>query len=157
MLRAFPLQFPHGVGGIDIHGNERRGITYYRYLRQLSNPDFHRAEFVTILHNMYERSKLINGAYCKLSDMQLYDVSRITGEELRDGLHNYINKEKNLGVVGLFLSKMKALTNCLAHTEEAPKQARQNLFSMISHFGLPSIMFTITPQDDYNFRIKYTL
>ena len=70
LLKAFPLQFPYGIGGVDLEGDERRGVKYYGYLRDLSNPHFHRAEFVTILHNMFERSKMLNDAFLRFTNQQ---------------------------------------------------------------------------------------
>ena len=154
LLKAFPLQFPYGIGGVDLEGDERRGIKYYGYLRDLSNPHFHRAEFVTILHNMFERSKMLNGAFFRLTDQQQFDFAQIKGDELDNAIGNYLEKQKGSGPATLFLQKMKAITTCLSHTEAASKHARQLLFSMITFLGLPSCLFTITPQDDINFRIK---
>ena len=153
LIKAFPLQFPYGVGGVDLDGEERKGITYYRYLRGMSNSDFHRAEFVTIIENMSERSNLINGAYCRMKNTELDDIYGITGVELQDGLKGYLNNERSSGPLNLFIRKMKAVTQCISHSEEAAKEARQKLFSMITYFGLPSILFTITPEDNFNYRI----
>ena len=153
LIKAFPLQFPYGVGGVDLDGEERKGITYYRYLRGMSNSDFHRAEFVTIIENMSERSNLINGAYCRMKNTELDDIYGITGVELKDGLNRYLNNEQRSGPLNLFIRKMKTVTQCISHSEEAAKEARQKLFSMITYFGLPSILFTITPEDNFNYRI----
>ena len=57
LLRAFPLQFPFGVGSYD------KGVaSFYEYLNDLSSPHFHIAEFVTIIHNMWERDRLFRKA-----------------------------------------------------------------------------------------------
>ena len=42
----------------------------------------------------------------------------------------------------------------MAHTEGTAKKARQQWFSMITAFGLPALLFTITPVDDINYRIR---
>ena len=52
LLKTFPLQFPYGAGGLDITGDERRGISYYKYLQGLLT-----------------QTRLINSAYYKFSDM----------------------------------------------------------------------------------------
>ena len=38
LLRAFPLQFPYGIGACDADKEERHGISYYKFLSSLSNP-----------------------------------------------------------------------------------------------------------------------
>lgn len=57
-------------------------------------------------------------------------------------------------VADTFLKKMKATTASMAHTEGAAKKARQQLYAMIAAFGLPALLFTITPVDDVNYRIR---
>ena len=42
----------------------------------------------------------------------------------------------------------------MAHTVGASKKARQNMYSYIMRFGMPAIMFTITSEDNVNFRIR---
>lgn len=153
-LFAFPLQFPYGVGSTDIDGDENKGVGYYKYLVQLSSPNFHRAEFVTIIHNLFERKKMINGAYLRLTEEQKYKIGMLEGRELDEAIANYLSSKKGTGPADMFLSKLKAVTGCMGHTEQAAKQARRSMFCMIAHFGLPSCLFTITPNDDINFRIK---
>lgn len=60
----------------------------------------------------------------------------------------------NNNIADTFHKKMKATTGSMAHTEGAAKKARQQLFSMVSAFGLPALLFTITPVDDVNYRIR---
>jgi len=45
----------------------------------------------------------------------------------------------------MFLSKLEAITGSLAYSKHAAKSARYKMFAMIGRFGLPSILFTITP------------
>jgi hypothetical protein len=153
-LFAFPLQFPFGTGSTDIDGVENKGVGYYKYLVQLSSPNFHRAEFVTIIHNLFEREKMVSGAYLRLTEEQKYKIGMLEGRELDEAIANFLSSKKGTGPADMFLSKIKAVTGCMGHTEQAAKQARQSMFCMIAHFGLPSCLFTITPDDDINFRIK---
>jgi hypothetical protein len=57
-------------------------------------------------------------------------------------------------IADTFLKKMKATTASMAHTEGAAKRARQQLYAMTAVFGLPALLFAITPVDDVNFRIR---
>jgi hypothetical protein len=43
-----------------------------------------------------------------------------------------------LNVADLFLNQMKTVSKSMAHTHEAAKQARQNIFAMLTKFGLPA-------------------
>jgi hypothetical protein len=54
---------------------------------------------------------------------------------------------------------MKAVTGSMAHTVEATKKARKNMYALIAYFGLPALMLTVTPIDLFCFRIlicRYT-
>ena len=42
----------------------------------------------------------------------------------------------------------------MSHTDEAAKGARQKMLSMIPMFGNPAMMFTVTVEDGFNFRIQ---
>ena len=42
----------------------------------------------------------------------------------------------------------------MSHTEEAAKAARQKMLALAFHFGVPSLMFTISPSSLFSFRIK---
>jgi hypothetical protein len=46
---------------------------------------------------------------------------------------------------------MKAVTGSMAHTVEATKKARKNMYALISYFGLPALMLTVTPIDLFCF------
>ena len=49
------MQFPFGVGSYD---DDVPVSSFYEYLNDLSSPNFHVAEFTTIIHNMWERDRL---------------------------------------------------------------------------------------------------
>ena len=58
------------------------------------------------------------------------------------------------GPVSMFLAKVKAVTSSMSHTKGASMRARQKIFAMMTRFGLATAMFTITPDDNFNYRIK---
>ena len=41
-----------------------------------------------------------------------------------------------------------------ASHDRAAKTARQRMLSYIAYFGQPAGMFTVTPEDNFNFRIR---
>jgi hypothetical protein len=49
---------------------------------------------------------------------------------------------------------MKAMTSSMGHINEAAKKARQKMFAMALSAGSPAMMFTITPEDGFNFRLR---
>ena len=54
LIKAFPLQFPYGIGGRDMDGEIRSGLGYWKHIATLCGPQYHQADFVCILHNMFE-------------------------------------------------------------------------------------------------------
>ena len=48
LMKAFPLQFPYGVGWKDTNDEERGGLGYLKYLTSLSRTDFHTPAFCRI-------------------------------------------------------------------------------------------------------------
>ena len=147
---AFPLQFPYGLG-------EHSGTSFqfYQYLVDLSSPNFHRAEFVTIINNMYQRSKMVHAACLRTSKDVKMSIGDMQPEDLDGYIDNYLNnKEPQHGPGHLFMKKVRSITGSMAHTEAASKTARRNMLAMVMKWGLPSILFTVTPKDKVNLCIK---
>jgi hypothetical protein len=154
LVRAFPLQFPYGIGAFDADGEERHGVGYYKFLNSLSNPNNHRPDFVLVVHNMFERLRMVKSTFMRCDEGTAHAFTDITEVEMKDAIGRFkegINRGSN--PADIFLSKMKAITSSMGHTNEAAKKARQKMFAMISEAGLPAIMFTITPEDAFNFRV----
>jgi hypothetical protein len=98
---------------------------------------------------MVEAACLRTSKHVKMSiaDMQPGDL---------DGyIDNYLNnKEAQDGPGHLFMKRLRTITGSLAHTQAAAQTARRNMLAMVMKWGLPSIMFTVTPEDKVNLRIK---
>ena len=52
------------------------------------------------------------------------------------------------------MQKLRSVTAVMGHTGAAAKRARARFFAMMVKFGLPTLMFTITPDDSFNLRVK---
>jgi hypothetical protein len=153
-LKAFPLQFPYGIGNLDWEGEQRSGQLYLQYLLTLSSPNFHIAEFVVVIHNMYERKRMVDRSYMSVSDEQKQTIGELEEDDMHAAIQRYLGGKSGTNPADMFLRKLTAITGSMAHTEQAAKKARKNMFSMITKFGLPSVLFTITPEDKMNFRVK---
>jgi hypothetical protein len=77
LLRAFPLQFPYGVGLPPERLTNRKDrkqcavskLSYLQHLQHLSIASFHRSDFILVLHNMYERQRAVSIAYLRCKNM----------------------------------------------------------------------------------------
>ena len=53
-----------------------------------------------------------------------------------------------------FLKSVTTSCKILGHTAEAAKEARKKVYALSDYFGPHSIFFTITPDDECNFRVR---
>jgi hypothetical protein len=73
LLRAFPLQFPYGVGLPPERANNKRDkkraavskLCYLQHLQHQSVRFFHRSEFILVLHNMYEKQRAVSVSFLR--------------------------------------------------------------------------------------------
>ena len=74
--------------------------------------------------------------------------------EIQKAIDRFLDGIQGNEPADMFIKKLRAVAGSLSHSEQAAKKARQRMFSMISMFGLPSLLFTITPDDSMNYRIR---
>lgn len=154
LLKAFPVQFPYGIGNLDWEGNHRCGTSYLKYLSSLSSPNFHVPEFVTIIHNMIERKRLVTSSFLKVSDDEKSSIGELNDSEMQDAINRYLKDKSGYEAADMFIKKLRAITGVMSNSVQSAHLARKRMFSMIAKFGSPSLLFTITPDDNNNFRIK---
>ena len=154
LIRAFPLQFPYGIGGRNSEGESRQGVGYLKHLSMLAPSRFHGAAFICVLHNMFERKRMVANTFLRVSDSQAQSFPDISTEAIEEALRMMQDNVSCSTPGYMFLQKLRAITSSMGHTSGAAKRARQRMFSMISHHGLPSLLFTITPEDAINYRIR---
>ena len=170
LQKAFPLQFPYGFGTREVNQlNVRkeskvrtpRHDEYYRWLLKLSLPNMHRGDFILVIHNMFERYKAVNTSFLR-ARMQIgeFTNAELFSEMSSDDLQSAARRKSNNCHGGprttgeRFLQSMDAITKGMAHSRGAAGQARSEMFSKCTRFGLPALFFTVTPEDHCNFRIQ---
>ena len=154
LLEAFPLLFPYGIGEHD--GNQRE---FYQYFGSLSDPNWHKGQFVTIIHNIYERQRMLSAAITYTSHEDKMAIGNLKEDELDIYIDKYLDENESSDCpsdysASMFMKKLKSVTSAMAHTQAASKSARRKMFSMVLKFGLPTLLFTITPEHSINLRIK---
>jgi len=153
LLRAFPLQFPYGIGARDAEGEYRGGVLHYRHLSFMSILSFQTAVFVCVLHNMFERQRMLSHSYYTRLETEYSNYSDITAESMSDAIDRYANRVSGNAAADKFLKRCHAVTAAMAHTGAAAEKARTQMCALIARLGLPAIMFTICPLDRFSFRI----
>ena len=153
LMRAFPLQFPFGIGLPEGLLREKVSMpATLRHLLYLSRPTFHEACFALVVHNMFERARALNGSIWRV--MGRHELCKVSEEELNIAIKR---KQKGLpaqnGPGDKFLSSIHAVKKNLAHSNEAAMSARSQFLSLTHHFGVPKVLFTVSFDDSLDIRI----
>jgi hypothetical protein len=151
LLRAFPLQFPYGVGlppertgstRTDSKAIALSKLAYLQHLQHSSIAHFHRADFILVLHNMYERQRAVSVAYLRAKNTLLGNDSfaeHVAGMGVAQ-LQNAINRtQAGLNVTDRvtreFLKSIDAVCKSMGHTNDAAKSARLKMLADTVRFG----------------------
>ena len=152
-LLAFPKLFSFGVGNKRSDGTKRNDINFCEHLASRSSPDFQTADFLCVLHNLHERQRMVRAASVQVTSNQKEGIANLTSEELDIAIEKFLDGEVGSGPATTHLQKIKAITSVMGHTGAAAKKARHRFLACLMKFGLPSLMFTITPEDQFNLRV----
>ena len=152
LLKAFPLQFPYGMGSHEDLSVNCSQNGYLKHLLSLSMPSFHESCFVLTAHNMFERSRVLMGSMWRVTGAN--ESCDVTEEELNEA----ISKSKrgihtSYGPGQKFLRSLRSVKKNLGHTNEAAAAAQARFLSLTHHFGCPKVLFTVSFDDSLDFRI----
>ena len=75
LMKAFPKQFPYGFGYHPDFNIRCSQNGFLKHLLSLSIPAFHEADFVLVVHNMFEKSRALSGALWQVRGGQKCDVT----------------------------------------------------------------------------------
>jgi soluble cytochrome b562 len=158
LAKCFPLQFPYGTG---VKRDKLDILKYLKYIVDISIPSFQTAEFILPIFNLYAKTKAVRGASirCKYKISESTNtgdvINKITSDELEERIKNLGDKKRHGDRnTQKLIDSVYAISKKLPFTDEAAAEERRKLFSMCTKFGLPSIFFTVTPDDIDNFRIR---
>jgi hypothetical protein len=86
LMMAFPLQFPYGVGSKDKDNETRRGVRYIQHLMSLGRLPNHRSDFVCVLHNMFERNRMIRNSLLRNPETLREGYEGLTNEGISEAV-----------------------------------------------------------------------
>ena len=153
LMKAFVKQFPYGTGHLDGEGDHRGGTAYLQHLLLLSNPNLHTPAFVLIVHNMFEKSRLVSASCIRVADADKKLIGELDNESMAAAMEEDTHSMPEDSPAAMFLRKLRAVTGSVATSVQASKLARKNMLSMIVRYGSPAVFFTLSPNDLFNFRI----
>ena len=120
----------------------------------------HQGDVILVLHNMFERHKVMSLAYLQCmhkvgNDTVGKPFGNMTLTQLERAIHQ---AQSNLSfqdqTAKQFLNSINAVCRSMAHTNDATKGARLKLFTNMVRFGGPSIFFMVTLDDSNSFWIQ---
>ena len=151
LMKAFPKQFPYGFGHHPSFNFRSSKNGYLKHLVSLSIPSFHEANFILVIHNMFEKSRALSSALWQVKGNEKCDVSE---EEL-----NLAISRKQHGLPAIngpgqqFLDSINAVKKKMGHTNSSAKAAQAKFLSLTHHFGCPKVLFTVSFDDSLDIRI----
>ncbi|KAG7348980.1 PIF1-like helicase [Nitzschia inconspicua] len=103
---------------------------------------------------MLERQRLITAFYLKTREEEREMFCLISCNDIAGAMARYTDNVFGNHPADIFLRRMRAVTGSMSHCAGAARKARQRMFAMTAALGLPCVMFTVTPEDGINFRIR---
>jgi len=155
---VLPFSFPFGIGGIKMERQVKVSDTLcIQHYMRLSLVQFMESQTILILYQMYNRIRsYVNGVMTcrsningitlgeRISNMSMKDL-----EQIKDDKTDHLNPTTKE-----FLKAINTSSSAMGHTPEAAKHARRDAYAMLNNFGMNSLFFTTTPDDECNMRVQ---
>ena len=93
LMKAFTNVFPFGTGWLDLDMEEQSGVEHLQCPMTLSNPCFHKAEFVLVTHNMFERKRLVSASHVRVDDAEKCLTGKMNNESMADAIDDHLGNE----------------------------------------------------------------
>ena len=160
LMGACLLQYPFGRGGLRTECRyDQAGATVYpshqeyvEHLSLISQGHFHRPLFCLILYNYLMKEWLVRTAVIRTRGSRNAECIAQKMEE-EDFLEVMRQKEEKIPITSevgrRFVKAIDAVAGAAPHSNAAALKARRKGETIQHHFGMPSIFFTVTPDDEY--------
>ena len=151
-MRAFPKQFPFGYGYHDDFNIKSSQNGFLKHLLSLSIPTFHEADFVLVIHNMFERSRALSGAFWQVIGGN--EKCDVTEEEMNMAISRQLNGLPAVNGPGKkFLNSVQSVKKNMGHTNATAQAAQAKFLTLTHHFRSPKVLLTIACDDALDIRI----
>ena len=165
-VKAFPQQFPYGVGGpnqmrLDANGEMAKVdfTKYIQHINNLSNLNFHTQHFSVLTWNVLEKQEMMNRACLRIKPNAALQKKIVEADG--DKMEEYIStiKQDKIPDGGnsserMLLDTVNSITYALPHSNEHAKENRRKAFSMQLRFGFPFVFFTVAPDDTTSYTVS---
>ena len=165
-VKAFPRQFPYGIGGPNQMRFDNGGdlakvdfVKYIQHVNNLSNLNFQTQKFAVLTWNILEKQEMVNRACLRVKANTALQKKIVDAN--CDEIVDYITSIGK-GVVPTvtdksekaFLDTVNSITTALPHSNESAKANRKKAFSMQLRFGFPFVFFTVAPDDSSSYAVS---
>ena len=130
-MKAFPLQFPYGLGSHEDFDYKSSQTGYLKQLLELSIPAFHQADFVLAIHNIFECSRALTGSIWQvMGGRERCDVSE---EELNQAISRKLKGLPEIhGKGSNFLKSVRSVKRHMAHSNKAASAAQAKVLHFVA-------------------------
>ena len=155
LLKAFILQFPCGHGIDDNRDQDKMGkVPHCKHLMLHSRKEFHKGDFACVMHDTHNRCKMVNRACVKVNNSDAREMAQTTPGKIESAVDRMLNNAKGTTVADQFLNAVKTSAGAMPHSSLAAMNAKSRMHAMMTSFGMPTLMHTVTPEDGHNFRAR---
>ena len=81
-------------------------------------------------------------------------TSTLTEKQIKEAADKSTNNIDDSSIAGEFMSRVEISCAALGYTAATAKKNRRYMFAMCDRFGLPSLFFTLTPDDKLSIRVR---
>jgi hypothetical protein len=158
IVDVVPFSFPFGVGGTDMNRQVKVSdeLCIQHYMR-LSLKQFMEGPTILLLYQMYNRIRSFNRGIITMRSNtggislgeQLSTMTMTDLEQIKDDKTDHLSPTTKE-----FLKAVCTACAAQGHTPEAAKHARRDAYAMLNAFGMNSLFFTTTPDDECNMRVQ---
>ena len=81
-------------------------------------------------------------------------MTEVNEDQIDEYIEAYLANENMDWPGKKFIQKIKSCTGSMEHTTASAKKNRSRVLGMAAHFGLSSVIFTVSPDDRMNLQIR---
>ena len=165
LVNACLIQFPYGRGGMQEVRMKYDGsftdstdvADYIDHLSRISQPHFHEQLFSLIMYNLKIKQNMVRRAGWRVrnkADAAML-AEELTMEDVNEAISSSRTGRRSTNPNGRrFLEAIDAIAASVPHTNAAAKRARRDGESMQHHFGCPTLLLTVTPDDESSILVQ---
>ena len=161
-LGSFPTLFPYGIGGAE-DTNRRAKISlreWTQHFFSLADSNFRKhPSFAFVTFNVLQRREVCNGAtllkHLPWFPKSAKEVATVTSEDIKNWIRHLESNSKGNsmdertcgGGIQQLMKQIRVVRGKVHGSDQARIKRRQQIYSLMTYCGLPTVWMTINPAD----------